>query len=920
MLVSIYTSSMPRNFSVKKGSILKCTNLDEIKLFIQQLDQKITHHFKELFLSSLDESKAKLSSQNSILAENEYVYVFQISFLSIEKEEHSISDLIDLAVKIKSAFGSAVFFKLFNPEYFLLKENSVYSFVSACISFLSLKEKKEFADKIILKLAELKLFKEFDRVINSYLESCRKNTRNIEEIINDFKKLNPEISPTFFDSLQSQYLQVLKYEEEIKSISDFQLQKTCSSIRERCENKKLKLQDKLYLLAAASLKIQKEFGIYPHSTQILTVLALTSPLSAGSKGCIAQVKTGEGKSIINTILALYFAMEGKCVDIITSAQSLATRDQEKFKKFFKMFGIKTSHICDQELTKNHFSGQIIYGINTDFEFSLLREQTGSQKVRAHFLNTQATRPCEVVLVDEVDNLFVDKSSNPAVIAIPNENKQHSVLGFVFNLIKGFEKESNLPDIEKLCETIRKSDFRDELLSKIFPTISDIQLKIFIKNAIKALWHMSEKNEYIIRDKDNKIDGKKVIEKEIVIVDLPTGALNEGSRWPDGLHEFVELKHEILLQEETLTFASLCHPVFFEKYSEIYGLTGTLGTQAERKEIEFVYRVNTIYVPTYSPSKRVTLEPVICKNEDDFQKILLQDISAMQKAGRPVLILCQTIEDVVSVEKLLFEKKFIAHTLKGKQLLSERFILSHAGAPCTITIATNLASRGTDIILTPESMQNGGLHVILTYFPDSERVEDQAIGRAGRQGQPGSSRIIIPHNDPSLSLFNGLSIQGLIKNMMINVSIKTYKDILLVREQKINALSANRTFRSNIEKLNHTYSELFFTAFGTLNDTLTDEFFENLMKENSLKYTNANLQKAKKNVTEQLKIKWSKFFSNLNQVIEKIIEELQNSISNYSIIEEAYTKRTRDLFEVFKNEHTLFFTNPREYFLSLVPNN
>ena len=894
-------------YTVRKN-ISKLFSLNEIKEYVILNNVNIhSKKYESELLSSLDRAQADVRSFRSILNEGEYSTVFKLSLLNNETE-HSIIDLISFSNKIKLNFGEEVFVQLFNKKYF--KPNQIQLIISTLELFLSLKDKPKVAEDMLDILLETEDYEVLNKNLNKYLESGRSPSRELKDVLQDCIKLNPNVTTESFNHLEEQYLNVLSYVEKLKFTSDEIIKNNCLQMKKHLEAGSLKLKDKLYLLAAGSLRIQKEFGIFPHSTQLLTVLALTSPI-ADKKGCIAQVNTGEGKSIINTLLALYVAAEGKCVDIITSEESLSIRDQAKFKNFFNSFGIKSSHICDRELTKEHFSGQIIYGTNTDFEFSLLREQTSFDETRRHFEENKKPRPCEVVLVDEVDNLFVDKASNSAMIAISSNKNLSPLFSYLFHFIKNYEVQSQVPPIFQICKVIRETTSEESPLGKILSSISDDEIEIYIKNACVAIWEKIENSDYIIKTKDEKdLNGIKSTVREVVIMDKDTGSLSEGCEWEEGLHEFIQIKHNISIKESTISFASLCHPIFFEKYAQVYGLSGTLGSEIEQKEVEEIYQVSTIKVPPYRSSLRITEEPIICLDEIHFEKSIVSEILNMQKSGCPVLILCPDIKDVKEVQKLLFESKMSCQIYTGTQLTSEEFILSRAGIPGAVTVATNKASRGTDIILTSQSIDNGGLHVVLTYFPESERVEAQAVGRAGRQGQPGSSRMIVHPND---ILLKRIMKNNHLKKMVREKPLYVHEAMLVNRKKQITDLSKERAFQAKIDICNNNFTELFFNQFKLFNDCLDSKLFNSLIRKDSDKYSISKLEEKKHLIKEELSLKWALFFKGLKNTLKDIRE--RERFSKLHEIKSKYRKEVEKSFKNFEAENEFFFKDPIKYFLS-----
>jgi preprotein translocase subunit SecA len=496
---------------------------------------------------------------------------------------------------------------------------------------------------------------------------------------------------------------------------------------------------------------------------MLVILGMLSH-PAELKGRLAQVRTGEGKSTIVTLLAFVHACQGKAVDIVSSSRYLARRDAEKYAPFFQAFHIDTSHICVDHPSDAHFRGQILYGTNTDFEFAWMRDQMRATQQRMLLRNGQMQpRPFNVVIVDEVDNLFIDCALNSARIGIPSPERREWVFAPILNFVNdhkeeldvAFKKDEEISSLlipYQLVAPLRNALGQIQGNAHDLKTISDQQLLKWLRSAWEALDQLQERTAYVI--KKQKVDDpfeESRLRDEIVIVDWRnTGRLNEKSRWQNGVHEFLEVKHGLRVQEGSMTSAALCHPIYFNYYQNIYGLTGTLGSKLERDEIEKTYNIDSFDAPPHRKNLRQQLAPLLVSDPSEYHRLIVQEIQAIQEQGRPILLLCETIQASIDLSKHLTTKGIFHQVLNEEQTASEDYILSKAGEARAVTVATNTAGRGTDIILNPQSRENGGMHLLFTFFPEEERVEKQGFGRSARQGQPGSCRMII-QTDKTLEL-------------------------------------------------------------------------------------------------------------------------------------------------------------------------
>lgn len=519
------------------------------------------------------------------------------------------------------------------------------------------------------------------------------------------------------------------------------------------------------VIAIGREAMRLKFGIYPYNTQMLTLLGVLGvPGSCDSlRGRIAQVKTGEGKSTVIALLTFYLACQGKCVDIVSSSRYLAKRDWAKYRSFFAEFGMKSSHICTISPTPQQLQGQILYGTNADFELALMRHQLFENRHRIlEKAGHSIDRPFNAVIVDEVDNLFIDSARDSARMAILSPWQASWVYPKIYEMVNA-SKAACENFIQKndtsICDQNEYATLRRRLIEeKEFSLHFDIdrQLKTWIDSALRARYIRKLNRDYVIHSGKPSIDSSAETAKEIVIVDaVNTGRIKMGCRWTRGEHEFLEIKHGLIPKRELLTIASMSHARYFSKYSKIYGLTGTLGEEQERRELAEVYNVDTFDVPTHLENKRQDLPTIVCATADAHKRALTDEIAQLQNAHRPILLLFSTIDETLEFAEHLKATARTVEFAEYRGLIPLKFqilndiqqehedqIVDKAGLPKQITIATNTAGRGTDIHLASESRARGGLHVVYTFYPESTRVETQGLGRAARQGQLGSSRMIL----------------------------------------------------------------------------------------------------------------------------------------------------------------------------------
>lgn len=620
-------------------------------------------------------------------------------------------------------------------------------------------------------------------------------------------------------------------------------------------------EDLLKLVAIGRLALYDMYKLYLHHTQILVVLGQL----CHAKGCMAQVKTGEGKSMISTLLAFVLAMQNKTVHIISSARSLSLRDQLKLFPFFNLFSIKTSHICKDELEASFFKAQILYGTASDFEFAIMREMLYLTPLFEQEVKLGKQKRFDCVIVDEIDNLTIDTACHHARLSYPVEISYT----WVYYLVSKYVQERFTKDLsDELFSESTLQDLRRILQGQQRVELTDEQLTTWLRSAFSALFLLEEHKDYIVK--------KSIDKEEILVVDAKnTGRVMHTVRWQGGLHECIEVKHKIEPQKETITPLSLSHAVLYPMYDSVFGLTGTLGSQLEREEIKEIYGIDSFDAPTYNPCIRKDNPVKILVSNKEWLEAILQAVKDCIAQDRPILVLCETISDSQIIEGLLRKEHIALEMLNEVQEKTEEAVLNKAGISKAVTIATNTAGRGTDIKLTQRSLQQGGLHVLLTFYPDSERVGDQARGRAGRQGEPGSSEIIIS--------LESLSLEDSISN-------KSQEEVLLLLEQKRLAQTSMRKHihvcLADIERDRFSFTTEFFTIFAQFSQNFYEEKFierciqglsnQQITKElkQSLSRKDSHLaQTAMELVTSKAsKIKWKIF-------LRQVSEEMKNKIIN-----------------------------------------
>ncbi len=736
------------------------------------------HIVKKASLNALNCLKQDISYL-SFFSETERVSILQcIQFLCEKELRSEVQKILVLWCKtLKESLGDAPFHLLLNQASLHVKpEKSPALFISVIQKLVEMSDSLPSTLPLLEKFSKQEIsLKQLSCELDLLKDQIDRNKfpeKKLDEIVRAFSECQFPLPEDKLSLVHSQYVVMQGFTEKIKNSGLKEWAASMQEISKRYAKGSATSDDLLMLLAIGREAIKFKYKIYPNNTQMFTLLGL---LAHGSvKGCINQTLAGEGKSTVIALLAFVCAAQGKAVNIICSSDYHGKRDQEKYGPFFKEFNFTSSHIYENPPV-DHFGEQIIYGTNHNFEFAFMRDQLGPEKKYLLECNGQTiARPFEVAIVDEVDNLFIDSALNSARIAIPTSKKMEWIYPIILEFVKAHKDE-----IEKshhlrisLCDQLRH-----ELQNG---TYTNKQLETWIKNAFKALYALIEKRDYVIQEQEEGSTSR-----QITIVDWGnTGRLNKGSRWQGGLHEFLEAKHGLKVQEESFTVAALCHPLYFEPYQKIYALTGTLGSNIERREVEQVYSLSSFDTPPHRKNLRRILPPLIASSQEAHYSLIFREVEESQNLGRPVLILCETIQETLDLSQYFQSQNISCQLLNELQQENEEFIVARAGTPGIVTIATNTAGRGTDILLHPRSLEAGGLYVIFTCFPGNTRVEEQGFARSARQGQAGLCRLILQTN-------------------------KSLKLLLKEREDSIESASQQRRFQIVEEQKHHKFLAFFW---------------------------------------------------------------------------------------------------------------
>lgn len=486
------------------------------------------------------------------------------------------------------------------------------------------------------------------------------------------------------------------------------------------------------------------------------------------QGRIAEMKTGEGKTLVATLTVYLNALAGKGVHVITVNDYLAQRDREQMAQVYEYLGLTTGviiHGLNNDQRREAYGADITYGTNNEFGFDYLRDNMVIYK------EERVQRELNYCVVDEVDSILIDEARTPLIISGQGDKSTdfYKIADF---FVKRLKEEDHFTVDEK-GHAVMLTDLGVEEAERAFNVenyadADNMQLQHYITQALKGNYLMKRDKDYMVKD------------EEIIIVDEFTGRLMEGRRYSDGLHQAIEAKEGVKVRRESKTLATITFQNYFRMYKKLSGMTGTALT--EENEFRDIYNLDVVVVPTHRPIARMDQRDLVYKNQKGKYNAIVEDIIETNKKGQPVLVGTTSIEKSELVSELLKRKRIPHKVLNAKFHEQEAEIVSRAGEYGTITIATNMAGRGTDIKLGEGVVEAGGLKIIGTERHESRRIDNQLRGRSGRQGDPGESRFYVSLEDDLMRLFGsdkviaiadkiGLEEDEAIENSMVTKTIE-----------------------------------------------------------------------------------------------------------------------------------------------------
>ena len=547
-----------------------------------------------------------------------------------------------------------------------------------------------------------------------------------------------------FKKIKKKAVKVLDYEEEMKKLSDEELKAKTQYFKDQIQNNGKTVDDILPEAFAVCREAAKRvIGQFPYPVQVFGATVL-------NEGDVAEMKTGEGKTLTATMAVYLNALEGKGVHVVTVNEYLASRDAEWMGQIYRFLGLTVGVNLREKDTagkQEAYKCDITYTTNSELGFDYLRDNMATRP------QDRVLRGLHFAIVDEADSILIDESRTPLIISGGSGITANSYVT-ADRFVKSLRKDKDFTyDIKKKSCTLTdkgvdKVEAAFGIENLYDPQYSDLVHRIH--QALKANFTMQKDVEYMVSN------------DEILLIDSFTGRVLQGREYSDGLQQAIQAKEHVTIKPETITLATITYQNFFRLYDKLSGMTGTAKTEEE--EFRKIYNMRVIQIPTNRPVQRIDDVDLVFGNSNARFKALVEEVKKRHATGQPILIGTASVEKSEVVDKLLTEAGLPHDVLNAKNHAREAAIIAEAGKKGAITIATNMAGRGTDIKIDDEVKKLGGLAVLGTERHESRRIDNQLRGRSGRQGDPGYSRFFVSLDDELMQRFGSDSLQRLFGKM------------------------------------------------------------------------------------------------------------------------------------------------------------
>ena len=687
-------------------------------------------------------------------------------------------------------------------------------------------------------------------------------------------------SERFLKGKQNYVSRINKLEPEFEKMSDDELKAEISRFRQEISNG-AKLDNYLEQSFAVTREAAKRvLGQRHFDVQLLGGMALHF-------NKIAEMRTGEGKTLTATLPAVLNSLDGQGVHVITVNDYLAKRDAEWMGKIYNFLGLTVGcihHDASYEDRRKSYWSDITYGTNNEFGFDYLRDNMAVHPTQL------VQRVLNYAIVDEVDSILIDEARTPLIISGPAEESTE-LYGIAAKAVKRLSEGDYVVD-----EKDRNVTLTEQGVAKVEGILNlsnlygpeNVETARHVTASLKA--HNLFKNDvdYIVKD------------DEIIIVDEFTGRLMYGRRYSDGLHQAIEAKEGISVKQENQTLATITFQNYFRLYNKLAGMTGTAKT--EENEFREIYGLEVVVVPTNRPMARKDHSDVVWKNEKvKFNKII-EEIVDCHKRGQPVLVGTRSIEKSEMLSKALVKMSIPHEVLNAKYHEKEATIIAKAGEVNAVTIATNMAGRGVDIVLAPGVKELGGLHILGTERHESRRIDNQLRGRCGRQGDPGSTRFHLALDDELLRIFGGEKLQAMFNFLKIEEDVPLEHPLLTRTIENSQKKVESRNF--DIRKYVLEYDDVLNKQREVIYDERRRVLDGEDLKETTLK----NIGEAVKQLTDVhcpaslMSEEW-----NINTLMSEILDFTAGSVKNveYRSREDLVKNLTDACVKVYQDREERF---------------
>ncbi|MGJ0354981.1 preprotein translocase subunit SecA [Aliarcobacter cryaerophilus] len=687
--------------------------------------------------------------------------------------------------------------------------------------------------------------------------------------------------------------EITNLEAKYSKLSDDELKAKFNEFKKEVQNDEKSLDSVLKDVFAITREASvRSLGLRPYDVQLIGAMVLND-------GNIAEMKTGEGKTLVGAIAVCLNALSGKGVHVVTVNDYLATRDANELKPLYEFLGYSVGALSDavrdDDIRREQYACDITYGTNSSYGFDFLRDNM------VYDLKDKVQRGHHFVIVDEVDSILIDEARTPLIISGPTNHKNSNYVKaneIALKLVRGeliepknaSEKPTTTGDFivdekNRAVSLTEEGHIKAEELFGVenLYSIENAMLSHSLDQALKANYIFQKDVDYVVKD------------DQIIIVDEFTGRLSEGRRFSEGLHQALEAKEKVAIQEESQTLADTTYQNYFRMYKKLSGMTGTAQTEAT--EFAQIYNLDVVSIPTNVPVKRIDKSDLIYKSEREKFEAVCEKIKYYHEKGQPVLVGTASIEKSEKLHKILSDKKIPHTVLNAKQHEKEGKIIADAGQKGAVTIATNMAGRGVDIKLTPEILALGGLAIIGTERHESRRIDNQLRGRSGRQGDVGESQFYLSLEDNLLRIFGSDRIKTIMERLGIKegefIESKMVTRAVENSQKKVEAMHFES--RKHLLEYDDVANEQRKVIYSFRNDLLKEDYdISSKIDENRVEYVQNLLSEL--NITQAL----SEDEFDYEQLVAKLKEELHFIVKIEDIKSEDYEALENRLVQILKD--------------------